>query len=116
MEPSELENLKLKIDQLNISKYSKKLLLEVIKKAERHQAKVESTLEIKHSFVMTLWAAFQKLQDNKTDPLSVNDKNTIRDLMYEFAGRTLLIQYEAGWLDKTKIYPKTVAGFMKIEC
>jgi len=116
METSELENLKLKIDQLNISNYSKKLLLEVIKKAERHQAKVQSTLEIKHSFVMTLWAAFQKLQDDKLSTMSIEDKNAIRDLMYEFAGRTLLIQYDAGWLDKTRIYPKTVAGFMKIEC
>ena len=43
MEPYELENLKLKIDLLNISNYSKALLLEIIKKAERHQMKHKNT-------------------------------------------------------------------------
>lgn len=116
MEPSEIENLKHRVEQLNIGNYSKKLVLEVIKKAERHHAKVQNTLELKHSFMMTLWMAFQKLQEDQDHTMTMNDKNTIRELMYEFAGRTLLIQYEAGWLDKTRIFPKSVSGFMKVEC
>lgn len=116
MEPYELENLKLKINLLNISNYSKILLLEVIKKAERHQVKVKNTLEIKHSFIMTLWQAFKSIQDSGLATSTKEDKAAIGNLVYEFAGRTLLIQYEAGWLDKTKLSPKNTKNFMKIDC
>lgn len=116
MEPYELENLKLKINLLNISNYSKILLLEVIKKAERHQVKVKNTLEIKHSFMMTLWQAFKSIQDSGLATSTKEDKAAIGNLVYEFAGRTLLIQYEAGWLDKTKLSPKNTKNFMKIDC